>query len=638
MCGIAGYQGKFSSELILQMRNIIRHRGPDDDGIYRDEGAGIALAHTRLSIIDLSPLGHQPMVSDHENIVLTFNGEIYNYRELRIDLEQRGVIFRGHSDTEVILRLYELDGEATFARLNGIFALALWDKRDRKLRIVRDGLGVKPLYYANTSEGFIFSSEIKAVLQCESVSRELDAAAIYQTIGYLWTPGPSTCLKAVKKLEPGTLLRIEQNGSITEEAFYKIPVGQADPTMRFEEAVSITREYLQKAVERQLVADVPVGSFLSGGLDSSAIVAYAVQKQGATACYTIRSNSGTEDGTVDDLPYARKVAKQFNCPLEIIDVQPDIFRDLGKMIWFLDEPQADFSALNVYYISQVARQQNIKVLLSGAGGDDLFTGYRRHSAINYGQYFELLPMFLRHLGPKIGQVLPKQGLARRLSKLLSELPYSENQRIASYFLWSRPDRLMGLFNPDFLQSIDFTNVFDPFVNTLNHLGNDLHPVEKCLYLEQKYFLIDHNLNFTDKLSMATGVEVRVPFLDYELVNAAARIPIHFKQKGTVGKFVLKKAMQDILPYEVIWRPKSGFAGAPVRSWIRNELSVFVDELLSPDNLRKRGIFNTQQVSRFIQDDRQGKIDGGYVILALMSLEIWCRQYIDQKSPGLVSLF
>lgn len=639
MCGIAGYQGRFAPDLIAKMRTAINHRGPDDSGTYFSHDKSVALAHTRLSIIDLSQLGHQPMLSDDEQIVLVFNGEIYNYRELRKDLELRGVIFRGHSDTEVVLRLYQIDGEAMLTKLNGIFALAIWDTRDQKLRIARDGLGVKPLYYAFTEQGFIFASEIKAVLQCESVSRNLDAAAIFQTVGFLWTPGPATCLAAVKKLEAGHILRIDAHGQISQDIFYRLPIGQEESEMTFSDAVELTRKQLLAAVDRQLVADVPVGSFLSGGLDSSAIVALASQKRGSIHCFTIESETGTEDGTVDDLPYARRVADQFNCPLNVIKIQHNMYRDLEKMIWYLDEPQADLAALNVFYISQEARRQGIKVLLSGAGGDDLFTGYRRHVAVNYSRMMDVIPGFLRNLGPGLSAILPKSGLSRRLGKVLNELPLTENQRIVSYFIWHNQARLAGLFRPEFIEQIGFSQMYDPMVNELQSLdaarkGNHaLHPLEKCLRLEQKYFLTDHNLNYTDKLSMAVGVEVRVPFLDLELVNAAASIPMRYKQKGKEGKYVLKKAMEGILPDDVIWRPKSGF-GAPVRQWIRGDLTTLVDDILSPANLRKRAIFDEYKVQQFIKDDREGRIDGSYIVLALMSFELWCRQYMDSVSPRL----
>jgi len=388
MCGILGYSGDFSANDLETGLDLIAHRGPDDRGTWIDAEAAIAFGHVRLSIQDLSSMGHQPMGSEDGNVTIVFNGEIYNFRELRSELESVGHSFVGHSDTEVLLHLYLEEGEAMLKRLNGIFAFAIWDRREKAVFVARDALGVKPLYYAVTPQGTIFGSEIKGMLPLAPDIRDLDEVAIKRYASFLWCPGTGTPLRAIRKLAPGEAMMIRDGRIERRWTWYQLPVARGVRQDQSEEqAIKGTLAALRTAVHRQLVSDVPVGAFLSGGLDSSAIVALAKEESPQIRCFTIASHGGMEEGDAEDLPYARRVAKHLGVPLDVVEIDSSsMAADLERMVIQLDEPLADPAPLNVLYISQLARNQGMKVLLSGAGGDDLFTGYRRHFAsISYSK-------------------------------------------------------------------------------------------------------------------------------------------------------------------------------------------------------------------------------------------------------------
>jgi asparagine synthase (glutamine-hydrolysing) len=630
MCGILGYFGSFSSNSIGYANRLQAHRGPDDSGEFICADAGIGLGHVRLSILDLSPLGHQPMASIDGSVVLVFNGEIYNFRELRAELEARGHRFRGHSDTEVLLQLYLVYGDGMLPRLNGIFAFALWDSRNRSMFVARDALGVKPLYYAETAQGFAFASEIKALLCLAPQSRELDAPALHRYLSFLWCPGEGTPLRAVRKLPPGEAMSVREGKIARRWTWYHLPAFRGVISNLSEpEAVSGTVDHLRRAVHRQLVADVPVGAFLSGGLDSSAVVAFAREKASDIRCFTIESAGGKEEGIADDLPYARRVAAHLGVPLDVVNIGASrMAADLEGMVAQLDEPLADPASLNVLYISRVARGQGMRVLLSGTGGDDVFTGYRRHVAVNYESYWRWLPQSVRSgLERVMTGADQRRPLFRRLAKLFNGAGLTGDARLANYFLWAKESQLLGLYTPEFRAQLGQSAAVDPLLQFLHPLSASISPLERMLALEQRFFLADHNLTYTDKMSMAAGVEVRVPFLDLELMDYAARIPIGLKQRGPVGKWILKKAMEPYLPHDVIYRPKSGF-GAPLRRWMQHDLRELLGDLLSVDGLRRRGLFEPSAVQRLIAANDAGKVDASYTLLSLLCIEIWCRAYLD----------
>ena len=393
MCGIVGLCGG-DLERLARANDRLAHRGPDDHGLFFDHDAGVGLGHRRLSILDVSASGHQPMVSLDGKVVLIFNGEIYNFRKLRAELESKDFVFRGHSDTEVLLNLYLSEGESMLHRLNGIFAFALWDSRSKSVFIARDGLGVKPLYFSATRHGVAFASEIKALLLLMSEAGELDMASLHRYLSFLWCPGDGTPLKAVRKLMPGEAMVVREGRIDRRWVWYQLPVFRSPSSdLDVADALSGTVSHLRNAVHRQMVADVPVGAFLSGGLDSSAVVAFAREMNPEIRCFTIDAAGGQEEGATDDLPYARQVAEHLGVSLEVVCIDGQrMAGDLERMILQLDEPLADPAPLNVLYISQLAREHGIKVLLSGTGGDDLFTGYRRHRAIQMQGMWSWLPL------------------------------------------------------------------------------------------------------------------------------------------------------------------------------------------------------------------------------------------------------
>lgn len=632
MCGLLGYSGEFDASSLTAGAATIAHRGPDDSGQFVDKSAGVGLGHVRLSILDLSALGHQPMTSSDGSVVLVFNGEIYNFRELRTELEDGGAVFRGHSDTEVLLNLYLAEGEGMLHRLNGIFAFALWDSRSKSLFIARDGLGVKPLYYSSTGRGVAFSSEIKGLLPMVPEARELDIASLHRYLSFLWCPGEGTPLKAVRKMLPGEAMVIRDGKIARKWIWYKLPVFRGLKSDLDEKAsLAGTVSHLRQAVQRQMVADVPVGAFLSGGLDSSAIVAFARELNPGIHCFTIEATGGQEEGVTDDLPYARRVAKHLGVPLDIVKIDAhQMASDLGRMIYQLDEPLADPAPLNVLYISQLARKQGIKVLLSGAGGDDLFTGYRRHRAVQAEQLWSWLPAVARKGIDRAAAGLDqRRAWSRRLAKLFNGAGLEGDARLANYFAWARESDLLGLYSDGFREMLGSSVAASPMLDFLKPLPASVLPLDRMLALEQRFFLTDHNLTYTDKMSMAAGVEVRVPFLDMELVDFAQRIPLNLKQRGQEGKWVLKKAMEPYLPRDVIYRPKAGF-GAPLRRWMRHDLRELLADLLSAESLNRRGLFNPRAVQGLIAANDAGKVDASYTLFSLLCIEIWCRSFVDNS--------
>lgn len=636
MCGIGGYSLFSDSQLIednlIKISDAIAHRGPDDKGSYEDVDNKIGLVHSRLSIQDLSSSAHQPMLSDDQQVVLVFNGEIYNFLELRSELISKGVKFNSNSDTEVLLNLYLQEGEQMLSRLNGIFAFAIWDKRSQSLILSRDNFGIKPLYYLFSNNNFYFASELKALVHILEDSNCVDLASIESYLTYLYCPGKGTPIKSIHKLLPGEAI-VVQKGTIKRRwKWYNLPIFQKKNKNSINEKDSIegVRNHLRKAVHRQLVSDVPVGAFLSGGLDSSSIVTFAREKLKDIQCFTIETLGEQEKDTTDDLYYARKVAKHLNVSLDVVQISSSkMASDIELLVKTLDEPIADPAALNVLYISKLANEQGVKVLLSGAGGDDIFTGYRRHYALNKEYMWTWLPKKIRsklkNISTKLNQNYP---ISRRMTKLFSGAHLDENERMVNYFKWIQRDDLKKLYSSDFINQIKNINPNSVMLNFLEGLPQNRSKLDQMLALEQQFFLTDLNLLYTDRMSMAAGVEVRVPFLDKELVEFAYNIPDKYKQKGKEGKWVLKKSLEGYLPQEIIYRPKTGF-GAPLRRWMRNELRELLGDILSFDSLKNRGLFDPNAVLKLISDNEKGKIDASYTLLSLLCIEIWFRNYNNE---------
>ena len=577
------------------------------------------------------------MVSPDNQVVLVFNGEIFNFKELRQDLESAGYLFKGHSDTEVLLNLYCAHGERMLQMLNGMFAVAIWDARRKALLLARDDMGVKPLYWAKTGEAIVFASEIKALLSFPGLRRDLDAAALRDHLTYLWAPAPRTLLKDVKKLEPGCAMWVKAGQVERHFRWADTPACSPIQDISDEEAIDQVRSALHQAVQRQLVSDVPIGAFLSGGLDSSAVAAFAQRAAPGSRlqCFTIGMDAASmrREGLVADLPYARQVAAHLGVDLHEVQATPAMADELPRMIWHLDEPQADPAPLNVLAISRLARQQGIKVLLSGAGGDDIFTGYRRHRLLQlelagYGR----LPQMARSAIAAAARHLPTDNLFfRRLRKGLGQTHLSGDQRIASLFEWLEPEWVDKVLSPDMLHQSRHPN---PLVEALAELPASVPGLNRMLHLECRHFLADHNLNYTDKMSMAAGVEVRVPLLDRDLVRLAFSLPLRVKQRGRQGKWVLSQAVRNMVPASILNRPKTGFA-LPLRAWLHGPLNALMQDTLSPQALHRRGIFNPQGVQQLIKADAQGHVDGAYPLLALICTELWCRAFIDEsEQPAL----
>lgn len=654
MCGIAGFQGSFDCSLIDAMTLAIAHRGPDGQGRIIFDVPGMprtALGHRRLAIIDLSTAGCQPMTvdadagGDHQTgLTLIYNGEIYNYRELRAELVAAGHRFRTATDSEVLMHLYERDGLKMLDRLNGIFAFAIHDARPQgrpegvargALFLARDHLGVKPLYYAQTGSGFLFASEIKALLHDSRLSRAIDPVSLHQTLAYLWTPAPRTMLASVRKLEPGAAM-IVYDGRISRHwRHYEVPYcGEVETSSTAQMAKDLA-EHVRVAVTRQLVGDVPVGAYLSGGLDSSAVVAMMRQAwpDRRIQCFCIGFADNRDGDNPADLPYARKVARHLDVDLEEIVMRPDAVLRLPELVRMLDEPQADPAPINALMIAERARSLGIPVLLSGAGGDDLFSGYRRHWALRFERAWAWLPRGVRAGvqsaagalagGAGLGQRYPA---VRRLAKMFAYAGEPADRRLISYFWWSTDQVRRALYSSAFAAAVAHEDVAAPLLESLTRIPAEGDSLQRMLFLETRHFLADHNLNYTDRAGMAVAVEVRVPLVDVDLVRFATRVPAAMKQRGRIGKAIFKQAMEPYLPREVIYRPKSGF-GAPLRRWLRQELRPMVDDTLNAATLRDRGFFDPVAVRRLVELDRGGAIDGSYTIYALMCFELWCREFV-----------
>ena len=629
MCGIAGYRGSHSPGLLRAFNEAQAHRGPDGEGTFVDEKHRTGLAHTRLAIVDLSKAGAQPMVStgDDGRFVITYNGELYNADSLR-DRLSGDAVFRGRSDTEVLLQAWRKYGPLKALELiSGIYAFAVLDRRSGELWIVRDGLGVKPLYFAETPSGLAFASELKALLALPDLDRSLDPVAAARYVSMLWSPGERTMFRSVKKLRPGHALVFREGvDRPSVQRFHQLPLREASEL----EAVDPyeTAEVISSAVNRQAVAsDVPVGAFLSGGLDSSAIAAFASRDR-ELSCFTAApcGDAWRGEGFAEDLPFAKKVAAQLGVDLNSVPVEADLLGELEKLVWNLDEPQADPAALIAGRICRRASERGIKVLLSGAGGDDIFSGYRRHLALaGLDRYAMRLPRILRRLLERSGELLGAGGspALRRLAKYLNGIGGDANSRCANYFLWLDAARAAALSGGQAREE----DIAAPLLSALDECPGQATALDRMLALDARFFLADHNLNYTDKMGMAEGVEVRVPLIDRAVVEHGFSIPMDQKVRRGEAKWIFKQAMRPHLPDDVIFRPKVGF-GLPLRQWMKGDFGVELEEVLRSGSLADRGLFDPVVLEAMIEKNRHGEVDAAYPLLAVACVEIWCRKFAD----------
>lgn len=633
MCGIVGYIGNTPEKYIGALSDNVCHRGPNDSGYFLKEK--LALGHRRLSILDLSCNGHQPMYSEDGNYVIVFNGEIYNHLDIRKELIKEGIQFKSSSDTETLLNGYQVWKEGVLNKLNGIFAFAIFNIKDQAIFIARDHFGVKPLYYYYDGSTFLFGSEIKAFLSVPSFNRTIDAKGLVNYINYLWSPGETTAFEFTKKLLPGHYLKFSlDNIQIKPIKYYDITFTGKYSDATEAELINQLEQKLRSAVELQLLSDVPVGFFLSGGLDSSLLVAMARKlfPDMKIQAFTINTSILSEkEGFANDLYYAKLVADYLHVDLEIVNAEIDVVKDFDKMIWHLDEPQSDIAPLNVLNICRRAQDMGYKVLIGGTGGDDLFSGYRRHLALRYEKHFSLIPRPISRLLKQGTAKLPVSNAKfRRVRKLTEDIDKTSLERQMGYFSWISSSKNKLLFSTSYLESIGNYNPLDYLKALLSNIPGEKNPLNQMLYWEMKSFLVDHNLNYTDKMSMAVGVEARVPYLDKELVEFSTSIPPALKMKGNETKYILKKVAERYLPKNVIYRSKTGF-GAPVREWIKDGLSQMITEELAPEKLTKQGIFNPDEILHMIRVNKMAKTDSSYSILSLLAIESWIKQFVDKNT-------
>jgi asparagine synthase (glutamine-hydrolysing) len=634
MCGIAGcYQQADGHKLTDIMTERIAHRGPDSGAIWshEDERASIHLGHRRLSIIDLSTAANQPLVKG--NLTLVYNGELYNYRELRKELEKKGVTFITSSDTEVVLEAWRYWGPDALERFRGMFAFAIADTTTGELALARDPLGIKPLLYLRRGAGIVFASELKALIAAVGPELKIEPGAMVASMLYYWVPEQRCSIQGVAKLPAGSWARFRPDGSAEEHSYWRVRDVAREAAGG---PAADLKSIIEESVTAHLIADVPVSSFLSGGLDSSIITVLAHQQAASVDAYTItfRPEDQKLEAMPDDAIYARKVARQFGIDLHEIEISPDIVDMLPKMVDYLDEPIGDPAAINTFLMCQAARERGVKVLLSGMGADELFAGYRKHVACLTASQYQHLPAAFRVPARAAVNSMPvsigNRGLryprwAKRFMTF-AELPEEARFR-RSYTMYS-PEDLTALVGPDLAGCVD--SVIDEHAAIYN--DNDLDDeVNRMCLADTRLFMAGLNLTYTDRASMAASVEVRTPFVDLIVARAAFSFRGGDKIRGTginplrkTAKAALKDAAENWLPHEIVHRPKASF-GAPLRAWVRNDLRELINDVLVGGELTQLGMLRRDQVRRLITDEQAGREDYAKQIWQLLSMELWYRQ-------------
>ena len=644
MCGISGLMNCGDTNALVRMTNVQTHRGPDDSGFWErhfPDGGYIGLGSRRLAILDLSTDGHMPMSNEDGSVWITFNGEIYNFADLRRDLEGKGHRFRSHTDTETIVHLYEEYGPDRFKdclnRLNGMFALAICDLRgaSQKLFLARDHFGIKPLYYFERGGKLAFASEIKALLEVPGIEANMNMEALGQYLTFLWVPDPLTMFEGIRKLPAGHF-GLWQRGEFKIEQYWDLTFPPVEHSFERKEddLADEIRQRFCASVEQQMVSDVPIGAFLSAGLDSSSIVAAMARKQPVrTYTITFPEKYRVGETTIDDPGVPQRLARKLGCEHHEIVVEPDVIGLLPNLTWHMDEPTADPAIITAYLVCREARKQ-ATVLLSGVGGDEIFAGYRKHAAHTWAEEYQRVPAFARSFMERSLSGLPS----------LRGTPMKGSLRLAKKMARSAALSPAEAFirNGTYLDARQKTDLFalESQQASGNPVGQHLAAFDKVrhagflnqmLYLDTKIFMPTLNLTYNDKMSMASSVEVRVPFLDRELAEFVAwNVKPEWKLKGKwrpVTKYIFRKAMRSMLPDEVMRQPKAGFA-APVDYWLAHDLRPIVDDLLSESQVRRRGLFRSDVVRRYIDEHRRGAEDWSMQIWQLLTLEIWMQLFLD----------
>jgi asparagine synthase (glutamine-hydrolysing) len=610
--------------LIARMLGVIEHRGPDDEGHY--VGPGIAMGMRRLSIIDLAT-GRQPISNEDGSVWIVFNGEIYNHRELRELLLARGHKLRTNSDTETIVHLYEDEGERCVERLRGMFAFAIWDLRERRLFLARDRVGKKPLHYALAGRTLVFGSEIKSLLQHPGVKCEVNLRAISDFLAFGYVPDPATAFDGVHKLQPGHTLTFK-DGLISERRYwdfdYSGDLGEGEgrkPESREEDYIERLRELIAESVRLRLESEVPLGAFLSGGIDSSVVVAMMARQMGRPVkTFSI----GFSDSDFDELRYARIAARHFGADHHEFVVTPDVCRLVEEVVWHHDEPFADVSSVPTYVVSKMARE-HVTVALSGDGGDEVFGGYERYVVDRRRRRYERIPAFLRRGLLLASQALPQGAYGKRFLRNISLEPAARYVDSVTYF---DRDAQLNLFSEDARRALAGYDPAERFERTFAAAASR-SGLGRLLYLDSKTYLPGDILVKVDRMSMANSLETRAPLLDHRLIEFAQTIPASLKLRGLETKYILKRAAAGLIPDEIINRPKQGF-DVPIRRWFNLELREMLDDTLRSARARERGDFNHRAVLAILDEHRSGARDHARQLWGLLVLELWRRAFIDRR--------
>jgi asparagine synthase (glutamine-hydrolysing) len=628
VCGIAGKLFRDSARLVEtglleRMSAILAHRGPDDAGIHRDGPVG--LVSRRLAIQDLSAAGHQPMASLDGRLTITYNGEIYNFLLLRDELEREGVRFRSRSDTEVILALYARHGLDCLARLRGMFALAIWDRQERTLFLARDRLGKKPLFYYQDADRFVFASEPKAILQDPDVAVAPDHVALHHYLTYGYVPGPWSAFRGVRKLPPAHYLLLRDGQSSLHRYWalrYAPKRSDAEPAL-IEELLA----RLDEAVRLRLISDVPVGALLSGGLDSSAVVALIRRVTGGP----IRTFSiGFDRPDYDETRYARQVAQHLGTEHHEVVVKPDAVSGVPRLVWHYNEPFADSSALPSLALCEMARGF-VTVALSGDGGDEAFLGYDRYLATAVLDRLDWVPRPVRTLAGTVGRRLPRgtaKSLTYRMRRFTDVLTLGPRDRYAAWMTCFGSADKSELYTPALLQELRATDSL-ALLDAAYEASDATTFVERTAHTDVQLYLPDDLLVKMDIASMANSLEVRSPLLDHEVVEFAASLPLHLKLRGFTQKYLLRRAMRGLLPEAVLRRPKMGF-GVPIDHWFRHELREMAYDVLLDARARQRGYFRPGIVRRYLDEHVEGRAHHHPRLWSLLMLEQWHRVFIDTR--------
>ena len=625
MCGIIGIynlkEDPLDPFLLQKMTDILKHRGPDDSGIYIDKNVG--LGHQRLSIIDLSAAGRQPMANKDKSIFIVYNGEIYNFRELRKVLENLGYKFKSKTDTEVILYSYQEWGEKCLEKFNGMFAFAIWDSRNQQFFLARDRLGEKPLYYYLDQEKFIFASEIKAILEDKDIKKEIDPQGMINYFSFGHSIAPDTIYQGIKKLLPGHYL-ILKNGKIEIKKYWDVYFTEGKDDKGEQYYKEEIKKLFKKAVEERLISDVPLGVFLSGGIDSSAVVGM-MAKCGVSPIRTFSVGFNVAGTEFNELADARIVADYFKTEHhEVVLKELDLIDTLNKLVYHFDEPFGDAANFPIFYISQFAKKF-VTVVLTGEGGDEVFWGYRRYVIEKHHQKLFFLNWLLKNnlLNRFIG-LLPK---LRRIKKLIKTFPIKDDLlRYTNWLAFFSKEMINFLFQGGAVgKNYDPLKIYKEYF--FRYQSMDL--LDKIIYLDQKILLPDCYLEKVDKASMAVGLETRPPFLDYHLVEFANSIPAKYKIKGIQTKYIFKEVVKDILPEQILKKKKHGFA-VPTNLWFRGKLRDYLFEIIFDDRTKKRGYFNFKYIEKLYNDYQKGNQPFDPQLWLILNFELWHRQFIDKK--------